>query len=67
MNEEVVNNVELDDKECMILCNWCQTRFEYTEKAGQVRRRTTCPWCFEGLSVPRQRLRRINGGRVVAE
>ncbi len=58
MTEEVVLNTETDDKEARLICNWCQTGFDYFEKADDYHNHTTCPWCKEKITVPRQRIRR---------
>lgn len=61
MSEEVVYNVECDDKSVTIRCNWCLQSFEFTEKANAYVARTNCPWCREMITIPRNRLRRVNG------
>lgn len=61
MMEETVHNVETEAKTVGIRCNWCLMNFEFTEKANQYVEKTNCPWCQETISIPRKRLRRING------
>jgi len=58
MTEEVVYNVEIEDKECEIRCNWCLGSFTFKEKKNQYIEATNCPWCMKKLQIPRQKLRR---------
>lgn len=69
MTEEVVYNADQGPRSCEIFCNWCTATFTYEEKGGEAHSATTCPWCRAKLSIPRNRLRRLNGavrGRVSA-
>ena len=61
MTDEVIHNVESDDKSVDIRCNWCLASFRFTEKANQYVQATNCPWCQERVTIPRQKLRRLNG------
>lgn len=64
MSDETIYNVEIDDKAMQIRCNWCLASFEFKEKANQFISKTNCPWCMETITIPRQKLRRINGSRL---
>jgi hypothetical protein len=59
--EEVVYNVDQGPRSCSIFCNWCCETFTYTEKGQVAHNNTTCPWCRAKLTIPRNKLRRING------
>ena len=61
MREEIVYNVETEDKSVDIRCNWCLQSFTFTEEKNQYVAKTNCPWCRELITIPRNRLRRING------
>jgi hypothetical protein len=63
MSEEVVYNVDQGARICDIFCNWCLQTFEYREKGDHAIMNTSCPWCHARLTIPRNRLRRINGAK----